>query len=361
VAPRTDTERQLAEIWCAQLGIDEVGVHDRFFDLGGHSLLAIQVAAEIRNRFDIALPVLRLFTTPTVAELALYVESPDASVSDAPALAEPSSADEDQPVASDDAEGPGKAAKDSYRKFYDDITKRLAVTGMGEASYFLNYGYVSLDAEDEAVYSVPEGAFNANSVRLAYELVGPTSLAGRDVLDVGCGRGGTAALWADEYEANVTGIDLSPEAVAFCAEAHVRPNLTFKVGDAEHLPLGDDGVDVVTNIESSHTYPDMRAFLSEVRRVLRSGGWFLHTDLLPSQRWLEVRAILAVSGFTVEADREITANVLASCDEVAASRTKAFGEASSMIDNFLAVPGSTVYEQMRTGTWEYRILRSRLK
>jgi phthiocerol/phenolphthiocerol synthesis type-I polyketide synthase E len=118
---------------------------------------------------------------------------------------------------------------------------------------------------------------------------------------------------------------------------------------------------VVTNIESSHTYPDMRAFLSEVRRVLRSGGWFLHTDLLPSQRWLEVRAILAVSGFTVEADREITANVLASCDEVAASRTKAFGEASSMIDNFLAVPGSTVYEQMRTGTWEYRILRSRLK
>ncbi|MDT5077626.1 MAG: hypothetical protein QOJ80_2263 [Mycobacterium sp.] len=361
VAPRTDTERQLAEIWCAQLGIDEVGVHDRFFDLGGHSLLAIQVAAEIRNRFDIALPVLRLFTTPTVAELALYVESPDASVSDAPASHEPSSAEEDELVASDDAEGPGKAAKDSYRKFYDDITKRLAVTGMGEASYFLNYGYVSLDADDEAVHSVPEGAFNANSVRLAYELVGPTSLAGRDVLDVGCGRGGTAALWADEYEANVTGIDLSPEAVAFCAEAHVRPNLTFEVGDAEHLPLGDGAVDVVTNIESSHTYPDMRAFLSEVRRVLRSGGWFLHTDLLPTQRWLEVRAILAVSGFTVEVDREITANVLASCDEVAASRTKAFGEASSMIDNFLAVPGSTVYEQMRTGTWEYRILRSRLK
>ncbi|MCW2511409.1 MAG: polyketide synthase [Mycobacterium sp.] len=361
LAPRTDTERALTAIWCAQLGIDEVGVHDRFFDLGGHSLLAIQVAAEIRNRFDVALPVVQLFKAPTVAELALYVENPDVSVSAASVSPASSSIDVGDSAGTDDAEGPGKAAKDSYRRFYDDITRRLAVTGMGEASYFLNYGYVSLGAEDEAVRAVPEGAFNANSVRLAYELVGATPLAGRDVLDVGCGRGGTAALWADEYEGNVTGIDLSPEAVAFCAQTHVRPNLTFKVGDAEHLPLEDAAADVVTNIESSHTYPDMRAFLAEVRRVLRSGGWFLHTDLLPTQRWLEVRAILTVSGFTVEVDREITANVLASCDEVAAGRTKAFGEADSMIDNFLAVPGSTVYEQMRTGTWEYRILRSRLK
>ena len=41
---------ELAEIWGAQLGIDSVGVHDRFFDLGGHSLLAVQVASEIRDR-----------------------------------------------------------------------------------------------------------------------------------------------------------------------------------------------------------------------------------------------------------------------------------------------------------------------
>jgi phthiocerol/phenolphthiocerol synthesis type-I polyketide synthase E len=158
----------------------------------------------------------------------------------------------------------------------------------------------------------------------------------------------------------LTGIDLSPEAVAFCRETHERPTLSFKVGDAEHLPFDNDSFDAVTNIESSHTYPDMRAFLSEVRRVLRSGGLFLHTDLLPTQRWMEVRAILAVAGFTVETDREITANVIASCDEVAANRTQAFGESNQMIDNFLAVPGSTVYEQMRTGAWEYRILRSRL-
>jgi phthiocerol/phenolphthiocerol synthesis type-I polyketide synthase E len=51
--------------------------------------------------------------------------------------------------------------------------------------------------------------------------------------------------------------------------------------------------------------------------------------------------------------------VLASCDEVAATRAQAFGEPNPMIDNFLAVPGSAVYEQMQSGVWEYRIVRAR--
>jgi hypothetical protein len=50
--------------------------------------------------------------------------------------------------------------------------------------------------------------------------------------------------------------------------------------------------------------------------------------------------------------------VLASCDDVAVTRAKAFGEASAMIDTFLAVPGSAVYEQMKSGAWEYRIMRA---
>ncbi len=117
--------------------------------------------------------------------------------------------------------------------------------------------------------------------------------------------------------------------------------------------------DAVTNMESSHTYPDLRAFFAEVRRVLVPGGRFLYTDLLPVQRWMEVRALLDPLGFEIMDDREITPNVLASCDEVAAGR-RAFGEQSDVIDNFLAVPGSAVYEQMHTGAWQYRIVRARL-
>jgi ubiquinone/menaquinone biosynthesis C-methylase UbiE len=131
------------------------------------------------------------------------------------------------------------------------------------------------------------------------------------------------------------------------------------VGDAEHLPFEDATFDVVTNMESSHTYPNLRAFFAEARRVLTMGGLFLYTDLLPVQRWAEVRMLLESLGLRAESERDITANVLESCDDVAANRVKAFGGSSEMIDNFLAVPGSAVYEQMSSGAWEYRIVRAR--
>lgn len=365
VAPSTETERELADIWASQLGLASVGVHDRFFDLGGHSLLAVQVASEIRNRLDVEVPVLELFKAPTIAELAPIIErggpAGESSGSSPPlpllAMARPMQRE----VTAIQDEGPGLAAKQGYRDFYDDVTRRLEATGMGEASFFLNYGYVSGGEVDDAVLNVPEGEFNPNSIRLALELVGPTPLRERRVVDVGCGRGGTAALLADRFGAEVVGVDLSPEAVAFCRRAHPHPSVSFDVGDAEHLPIDDACCDVVTNLESSHTYPDMRGFLCEVRRVLRPGGWFLHADLLAGPRWMEVRAILAALGLSVESDREITANVLSSCDEIAAGRGRAFGEPSAAIDNFLAVPGSPVYEQMRTGTWEYRVVRSRVR
>jgi hypothetical protein len=44
---------------------------------------------------------------------------------------------------------------------------------------------------------------------------------------------------------------------------------------------------------------------------------------------------------------------------VAATRAQAFGAQDAQLDNFLAVPGSAVYEQMNSRTWEYRILRAR--
>jgi acyl transferase domain-containing protein/SAM-dependent methyltransferase len=370
VAPATDTEKDLADIWAAQLGLVSVGVHDRFFDLGGHSLLAVQVAAEIRNRLGVEVPVLELFKAPTIAELALIVEQAraggdagalEASATGAPAPGSPAGEAADTAPRAAEDDDPRAAAKSGYRAFYDDVSRRLAATGAGQASFFLNYGYLSGDQGDEAPLEVPDGEFNPNSIRLALELVGPIPVQGRRVVDVGCGRGGTAALLAARLEAQVLGIDLSPEAIAFCRQAHAQLPVSFDVGDAEHLPAQDASCDVVTNLESSHTYPDMRAFLCEVRRVLRPGGWFLHGDLLPGARWQEVRAILASLGLTLETDREITANVLASCDQVAAGRTGAFGERSAAIDNFLAVPGSPVYQQMKTGAWEYRIVRSRVR
>ncbi len=356
VEPRTETERVLAEIWGSQLGLEDVGIHDRFFDLGGHSLLAAQIASEICDRFQIELPVLKLFQAPTVGELAVLVDQARAGHSGS----EPAHIFAAVAPAETELQGnaPEVAAKASYREFYNDVTRRLEQSGMGAASFFLNYGYVSLGEGDEARFEVPAEVFNRNSVRLAFELIGSTQLNDRKVLDVGCGRGGTVALLAETFGAAATGVDLSPEAIAFCRSTHGH-GTRFEVGDAEHLPFEDGAFEVVTNMESSHTYPNLRAFYTEVRRLLAKGGTFLYTDLLPVQRWAEVRMLLESLGLRVESERDITANVLASCDDVAVNRTKAFGGSSEAIDNFLAVPGSAVYEQMHSGAWEYRVMRAR--
>jgi phthiocerol/phenolphthiocerol synthesis type-I polyketide synthase E len=357
VEPRTETERRLADIWGAQLGLESIGIHDRFFDLGGHSLLAAQIASEVCDRFQIEMPVLKLFQAPTIAELAqlvdktreggrLETEPARQSVIDAIDISVPDL----------QGEAPDIATKLHYREFYNDVTRRLGQAGVGDASFFLNYGYVSLGNGDEASFEVQERIFNASSVRLALELIGRMELKGRRVLDVGCGRGGTVALMAERFGAQVTGVDLAPEAVAFCRKTHHGP-VGFEVGDAEHLPFEDRTFDVLTNIESSHTYPNLRAFFAEVQRVLSSGGWFLYTDLLPVARWVEVQVLLRV-GFRIASERNITQSVLASCDGVAATRAQAFGGKDAMIDNFLAVPGSPVYEQMQSGAWEYRLLRA---
>ncbi len=73
VAPSTPIEQTIAEIWQTVLGIQQIGANDNFFEAGGHSLLATQVISRIRERFQVELPLRRLFETPTVAEIALVV------------------------------------------------------------------------------------------------------------------------------------------------------------------------------------------------------------------------------------------------------------------------------------------------
>jgi SAM-dependent methyltransferase len=253
----------------------------------------------------------------------------------------------------------GPPAKAKVQEFYDGLSRRLGHSRLGDTAVFFNLGYVSRGEGDEARADATDDRLNPVSIRLVRELVGETDIRACRVLDVGCGRGGAAALLADRYCADVTGVDLAAEAIAFCQHRYRQPNIRFMVGDAESLPVESSALDVVTNIESSHVYPNAGNFLAEVRRVLKPGGTFFYTDILPVPHWAQARTTFEALGLVPFSDRDITPNVLAACDAVAARRARAFGGRSAQVDNFLAVPGSDVYERMRSHAWEYRIMRAR--
>ena len=74
VAPSNDVEATIAGIWQDLLGLEQVGVHDSFFDLGGHSLLAIQVISRLREAFPVEVEMRNLlFEAPTVAGIAAVI------------------------------------------------------------------------------------------------------------------------------------------------------------------------------------------------------------------------------------------------------------------------------------------------
>ncbi|MBL8264423.1 MAG: AMP-binding protein, partial [Xanthomonadaceae bacterium] len=70
VAPSTPMEEVLAVIWSELLGVERIGVHDRFFDLGGHSLMAMRLLAAVQDTFGFTLPLKTFFESPTIAHMA---------------------------------------------------------------------------------------------------------------------------------------------------------------------------------------------------------------------------------------------------------------------------------------------------
>lgn len=84
--PSNPIEEMLATIWGTVLGIDRVGIRDHFFELGGHSLLATQVISQIRQVFQIELPLRRLFELPTIAQLSQAIATAAQAGSDPPPI-----------------------------------------------------------------------------------------------------------------------------------------------------------------------------------------------------------------------------------------------------------------------------------
>jgi SAM-dependent methyltransferase len=115
------------------------------------------------------------------------------------------------------------------------------------------------------------------------------NIAGKDLLDYGCGQGEESAYFAT-LGANVTAVDISPVGVRMARERAEANGLTDRVraieADALHLPLPDSSFDLVHGMGILH-HVGLDAGLAEVRRVLRPGGRAVFLEPLGSVKAVE--------------------------------------------------------------------------
>ena len=201
-----------------------------------------------------------------------------------------------------------------WRWSYDVFSNRAR----GSSWDFLNFGYVcdglegrpELDADDEA---------NRLCIQLYHLISRFVDVRGRQVLEVGCGRGGGSAYIAKYLGPTlITGIDLSENAIRYCRQRHVGPNVSYQVGHAENVPFDDDRFDVVLNVESSHCYASVEKSFHEVARILKAGGTFFWADVNAARnddkRLTNVGSIAVPSTLKLVHEEDITPKVVQAMD-----------------------------------------------
>ena len=106
------------------------------------------------------------------------------------------------------------------------------------------------------------------------------------------------------------GLDLAQSAVDLANKIHNLPNLQFIQGSAESIPLQDGTIDVLLNVESCHAYGSVDKFLSEVKRVLKPGGYLLLVDFRSVDNMDLLKKQLAHSGLELLEEENISQNVV---------------------------------------------------
>lgn len=123
---------------------------------------------------------------------------------------------------------------------------------------------------------------NIDSPEISYEhwhryLFATQFVKDKVVLDIACGEGYGSYLLS-KYAEKVVGVDVSQETVNYASNKYINGNLEFKVGSAGSIPIDGEGCfDVVVSFETIEhiTEEDQKAFLKEVRRLLKPDGYFV--------------------------------------------------------------------------------------
>lgn len=247
---------------------------------------------------------------------------------------------------------------------FDNLNEVVEGSPFDKHMRFFNFGYRPVGDEEPVGPKLGAGFPNQDSAQLLFQVVGDTDLAGADVVEIGCGRGGNLWLLRRSFApASVFGADIAYRSIAFCRAAMDGPDSQFVVADAEVVPLGDAVADVVLSVETSCTYPHIESFFREVARVLRVGGHFLYTDLMQVGLIQPFIEALTALGLELVHERDITANVSASRNARAARQKLAYGDrpaddTAAMLE-YVGESGSRLYELLTNDEYHYTILRFR--
>ena len=250
------------------------------------------------------------------------------------------------------APGVGLAVTRAWYRYMSRLDKSARMV-------FMNYGYAHLDPAVPEPVLLESDESDRYCIQLYHHLAGAVDLAGRDVMEIGCGRGGGASYIARYLKpGTMTGMDIAAEAIDFCNRHYHVDGLTFRHGDAEALPFPDQSFDVIINIESSHCYASMRRFLSGVHRCLRPNGFFLLADRRDRRQVEALRQQLRSGGFEELRMQNISANILGALDRDDQRKLALIDDGvpwlfRKLFKQFAAVRGTSLYRSFQNRNWEY--------
>nr|APD71699.1 type I polyketide synthase 5 [Streptomyces sp.] len=139
-APEGETETAVTEVWQSLLGIEGIGRDDNFYALGGHSLLATQVVARVRTMYGIDLPLVSLFSAPTVALFAERVTRTSAAGASASAATGPRAHRHARPAHPAERGQPALLRRVAPRREHPELRLICLPYAGGGASVFRQWG-----------------------------------------------------------------------------------------------------------------------------------------------------------------------------------------------------------------------------
>lgn len=159
----------------------------------------------------------------------------------------------------------------------------------------MHHGFYEPDSDaDLSDHRAAQIRMIEESLSFAY-LSGDSAVKPRNIVDVGCGIGGSSRYLARKFGAKCQGITLSPvqakRAQQLAEDQGLADKVSFQVADALNQPFPDGQFDLVWSMESGEHMPDKEKFVNELVRVAAPGGTIIivtwcHRDLSPSENSL---------------------------------------------------------------------------